>query len=242
MQQHEDKPAAQPQRSEQYAEKIREVTNKWTDGIVAWVIKDLKAMLPGLSYDDHCLRKQVLYCITHALNEFSDFESQPQRSEPPVDLAPQWVLDREAEERTASGAASSEPQEWSVQEKPSGLSGIAGMPDTCLQICEGKKPVTHGLEVTLYNRALLDEAVSAHNAAIAAEQRDKRYWKAAWERECDLAKTELAAERERRKPLVEALKCAEYALTHPESDQAFALAAVRDAKGQAALAQVKKGK
>jgi hypothetical protein len=30
-------------------------------------------------------------------------------------------------------------------------------------------------------------------------------------------------------PLREALECAEYALSHPESDQAFALAAVRDA-------------
>ncbi len=35
------------------------------------------------------------------------------------------------------------------------------------------------------------------------------------------------------KPYVEALQCAEYAISHPESDQAFALNAVRDAIGQA---------
>jgi hypothetical protein len=48
---------------------------------------------------------------------------------------------------------------------------------------------------------------------------------------------------EKVKPLVEALQCAEYAMTHPESNQQFALNAVRDAIGQAdALAKAKEEK
>lgn len=58
-----------------YTEQIREVTNKWTNEIVNWVVKDAKATHPTMTtYDETCLRKQVLYCVTHAINEFSDYE------------------------------------------------------------------------------------------------------------------------------------------------------------------------
>jgi hypothetical protein len=61
-------------------------------------------------------------------------------------------------------------QEWTVAERPSGLEGVEGMPPTCLQIMCGETAITHGLEVTRYNRHLLQESCDAHNAELAVER------------------------------------------------------------------------
>ncbi len=59
----------------------------------------------------------------------------------------------------------------------------------------------------------------------------------AWDKVSNLNRKAFASKNasiaEATKPYVEALQCAEYAISHPESDQAFALNAVRDAIGQA---------
>jgi hypothetical protein len=63
------------ERAERDAETIRRITGKWTTEIVQWVAKDIRSLFPTLTaYDETCLRKQVLYCVTHAVNDFSDHE------------------------------------------------------------------------------------------------------------------------------------------------------------------------
>jgi hypothetical protein len=56
------------------AEQIREIAGKWTNEIVDWVVKSIKTLFPVSSYDCTCLRKQVLYCVTHAMNDTADLE------------------------------------------------------------------------------------------------------------------------------------------------------------------------
>ena len=51
------------------------------------------------------------------------------------------------------------------------------------------------------------------------------------EQERDVLAAELAQAKQRERKQLEALSCAEYALQHPHSDQAFALHAVREALG-----------
>ncbi len=122
------------------------------------------------------------------------------------------------------------PQEWT--------------PDTVFELMS--KELGHPAYVAVAN---------AHNAALAAAnehlmrsqhnhfecqqellaEQEKNWTHTAVARELE---SELAAERECDKRLVEALRCAEYAMTHPASDQKFALNAVRDAiSGADALAK-----
>jgi hypothetical protein len=98
-------------------------------------------------------------------------QTQPSKASPLV-VHPQRTVDDAYWEQTERSdqppaKATGDNQEWIVKQRPSGLEGIEGLPSVCLQICKGDNPITHGLEVTHYNMALLTEATVSHNAELA---------------------------------------------------------------------------